>query len=261
MKGKLFVPKLLVSVRSVAEAVAAMAGGANVIDIKDPSQGSLGMADVGTIVDIAECVRSTSGNQSIVPVTAALGETTDWLDGAIVPSLCAELDYVKLGSSGLASVGNWSSAWLNVRQQFEAAANHKLRWIAVSYVDWRTCNGPSPAEIIEAAALAGSAGVLFDTFDKQSGRLFDHITQSELHALCRTCRERNLLTAVAGRLTTEALPLLADSTADVVAVRSAVCDASDRRSTVREDAVSRFQTALGNAFGQKPFVDAVNASR
>ena len=42
-------PGLLVSVRSAAEALAALAGGADVIDVKEPNQGSLGAADDDTI--------------------------------------------------------------------------------------------------------------------------------------------------------------------------------------------------------------------
>ena len=42
-------PGLLVSVRSAAEALSALAGGADVIDVKEPNRGSLGAADDETI--------------------------------------------------------------------------------------------------------------------------------------------------------------------------------------------------------------------
>ena len=38
-------PGLLVSVRSADEAIAALAGGADVIDVKEPNRGALGAAD------------------------------------------------------------------------------------------------------------------------------------------------------------------------------------------------------------------------
>ena len=38
-------PQLLVSVRSAGEAVDALAGGCQILDVKDPSRGSLGRAD------------------------------------------------------------------------------------------------------------------------------------------------------------------------------------------------------------------------
>lgn len=237
-------PKLLVSVRSVTEAAAALAGGAHVIDIKEPRHGSLGMADVETISAIAEHIHLAKSEQSAVPVSAALGETTDWLGDVAVPVLACQLDFVKLGTAGLGTMNDWPEIWLNVRRRFETASSHELNWIGVSYVDWRSCDGPSPAEVIKASAATGADGVLFDTFDKQSGRLFDHVTQAELQALCHACRDHNMLSAVAGRLTAESLPQIVESTADIVAVRSAVCDASDRCSAVQEEAVSRFLETL-----------------
>ncbi|MEX0885938.1 MAG: (5-formylfuran-3-yl)methyl phosphate synthase, partial [Phycisphaeraceae bacterium] len=45
-------PGLLVSVRNVAEARAAMAGGADVIDIKEPAAGALGAASPTTIQQV-----------------------------------------------------------------------------------------------------------------------------------------------------------------------------------------------------------------
>ena len=62
---------LLVSVRSVAEAEIALAGGAAIIDVKEPSRGALGRADDTIIADI---VRSVAGR---APVSAALGELID----------------------------------------------------------------------------------------------------------------------------------------------------------------------------------------
>ena len=61
-------PRLLVSVRDAAEAAAALAGGAALIDVKEPARGSLGRADAATI---AAVVAAVGGR---VPVSVALGE-------------------------------------------------------------------------------------------------------------------------------------------------------------------------------------------
>jgi uncharacterized protein (UPF0264 family) len=68
-------PQLLVSVRDVAEAEAALAGGADIIDIKEPRRGALGMADAAMIAEIVACVDRR------VPVSAALGELREWAAG------------------------------------------------------------------------------------------------------------------------------------------------------------------------------------
>ena len=63
--------QLLVSVRSVAEADTALAGCADVIDIKEPARGALGRADDAVIHAVAEHVAERK------PVSAALGELCD----------------------------------------------------------------------------------------------------------------------------------------------------------------------------------------
>ena len=57
--------QLLVSVRSAAEAESAAAGGAGLIDVKEPSRGAMGKADDRTIADV---VRAVAGRR---PVSAA----------------------------------------------------------------------------------------------------------------------------------------------------------------------------------------------
>ena len=64
-------PGLLVSVRNVTEALTALEAGADVIDVKEPTRGSLGAADSATLAAIAQAVGGRA------PVTAALGELTD----------------------------------------------------------------------------------------------------------------------------------------------------------------------------------------
>ena len=63
--------RLLVSVRSAAEAEAALTGGASVIDVKEPTRGALGRADDGAIADVVAAVAGRA------PVSAALGELRD----------------------------------------------------------------------------------------------------------------------------------------------------------------------------------------
>src|SRR5262245_26134710 len=69
-------PQLLVSVRDVAEARAALTGGADIIDIKEPRRGPLGMAKPAVM---AEIVAGVGGR---APVSAALGELHEWTSEA-----------------------------------------------------------------------------------------------------------------------------------------------------------------------------------
>jgi len=83
-------PQLLVSVRSADEARAALAGGADLIDVKEPSRGPLGAADSEVIGDV---LRAVDGR---VPVSAALGEFVAWRDRPVPRGL----HYAKWGMAG-----------------------------------------------------------------------------------------------------------------------------------------------------------------
>ena len=66
---------LLVSVRSASEALAALEGGAAVIDVKEPDRGPLGRADASVWSEVRAAVPYGT------PVSVALGELTEWVDG------------------------------------------------------------------------------------------------------------------------------------------------------------------------------------
>ena len=63
--------RLLVSVRSADEALQAVAAGVDLVDVKEPSRGSLGRADWSQTLAI---LRAVAGRR---PVSAALGELVD----------------------------------------------------------------------------------------------------------------------------------------------------------------------------------------
>ncbi|MBK5187486.1 MAG: hypothetical protein JJD97_04525, partial [Gemmatimonadaceae bacterium] len=60
--------RLLVSVRNAEEARTALAGGAEIIDAKEPSLGALGAVELGVLREIVQAVGRMR------PVSAALGD-------------------------------------------------------------------------------------------------------------------------------------------------------------------------------------------
>ena len=92
--------KLLVSVADAAEARAAVEGGADIIDAKDPKTGALGRVSLSVLQAIRETVAPS------MPLSAALGEVrfpdevSAQFDGIDVP-----LSFVKLGIHGFDAAG------------------------------------------------------------------------------------------------------------------------------------------------------------
>src|SRR5262245_24051196 len=87
--------QLLVSVRSASEAETALAGGAALIDVKEPARGPLGRATEAVLADV---LRSVGDRR---PVSAALGELLGaWGSADELPDAVHDLAFVKWGLAG-----------------------------------------------------------------------------------------------------------------------------------------------------------------
>src|SRR3954470_4620942 len=100
---------LLVSVRNAAEAEEAIAGGAAIIDVKEPSRGPLGRADLATMNRV---VAAVAGRR---PVSAAGGE----LHEAFGRGIAAGISWVKVGLADAASLRDWRRNLREMRARTE----------------------------------------------------------------------------------------------------------------------------------------------
>ena len=242
------VPQLLVSVRDAPEARAALAGGADVVDVKEPSRGALGAADPAVWDAV---LRACAGRAA---VSVALGEAVDWDEEGRVPAVPAGAAFAKLGPFclGIRSAHrDWNADLAAVRGRFEAAAGRPLPWAAVAYADARTASAPGPNAVLAAAAPAGCRAFLVDTFLKDGRGLFDHLGDEKVTALCAAAKARGLTVALAGSLRLEDFPRAIACGADVVAVRGAACDGG-RAGRVSEAKVRALRETLGERGASAP---------
>ncbi len=227
-------PVLLVSVASAVEARAALSGGADVIDAKDPGRGALGPVTPDVLRAIANEVRGRR------PVSAALGDAAS--ERAIAEAARA---FVKAGAQvvkiGLAGVADASCARALLDAGARGAREEGGRTVAVAYADARTALPPHA--LVPIAAAAGVDGVLLDTSDKTGPALAELVTDDALAAWVRRAHDAGLWTAVAGRLTAATLSCAWRTGADVVGVRGAVCDGG-RTGQVSSDRVRALRAAL-----------------
>ncbi|MCA9087201.1 MAG: hypothetical protein KDA90_01060 [Planctomycetaceae bacterium] len=228
--------KLLVSVRTAEEACAALAGGADIIDVKDPAAGALGMASPQTLTAIRAVVPDS------ISLSLALGEVIEREQH--LPASLPRSDFAKLGLAGLNDPSHFQQRWVNIRQQVDANAPSPRRWIAVVYADHRGCNAPTPETVLQAACATHCAGLLFDTSDKQSGHLWSHLSDSQLKPLIIEAQAQGLLVAVAGRLGLADIPAAASLGVDIFAVRSAACVGGSRDGPVCRHAVAELRAQL-----------------
>lgn len=232
--------RLLVSVRSASEAVAALAGGCDILDVKEPANGPLGRAAPEVVRDVCQVV---ARQQADVPVSMALGELADWGFPGDESELSEAVAYAKLGLSRMASQPAWRSEWCRLRERVVPATS----WIAVAYADADACGAPEVEEIVAAGIETGCAGILIDTWGKQSGDLLDHLDMRRLEKIRVSTTAAGLLLALAGRITLEKMEAVLACRPDVVAVRSAACDGGNRKGEVVAGAVEELVGRLRDA--------------
>lgn len=229
--------RLLVSVRDADEARAAMTGGCDLLDIKDPAHGSLGMADRAPMIEIAEVAKVTT-------LSAAFGEARDWLNDEPIPIGLPRFDYCKLGTAGLAGIRGWQDDWMQVRRRFESSAAHPINWIAVAYADWEPAEAPSPAEMLQAAIATNCAGLLIDTFVKQGRSVFDFLAEVQLREAIDRAQDSGLLVALAGLCTLEDARKAVEFLPDIIAVRTLACAGQQRAAAIDSVAVARLRDVI-----------------
>jgi uncharacterized protein (UPF0264 family) len=236
--------QLLVSVRSAAEAEAALAGGAALIDVKEPARGPLGMANDCVI---AAVVRAVAGR---CPVSAALGELRHGLRTS--PPLPAGLRYLKWGLSQLGRPrSQWQGSWQFAQDQVSLRLPGSSA-VLVAYADWQAADAP-PVEEVCAFARQRPGGVfLIDTFTKAAGpdgrrpTLLDFLPPRQVVLLCKLCRAAEVRIALAGSLGPAEIERLLPARPDWFAVRGAACVDGERGGVVDAARVRRLAELVGN---------------
>ena len=213
-------PRLLISVRNEVEAIDALFGGADVIDVKEPSRGALGAADIDTVKKI---VAAVAGRR---PVSIALGELKENWSGR----LPGGIEYAKIGLAGAAQ--SWQD---RLAACFDAIT--PVKPIVVAYADYKRVAAPPVEQVLDWAIEYGATGVLIDTAIKKGGGLFDWLSEGKLLRLIARAHEAGLIAALAGSLRGQQLVNVIEMGADIIAVRGAACAWGDRQGQINPQRV------------------------
>ena len=213
-------PQLLVSVFALGEVEAALAGGAEIVDVKNPAEGSLGAAPPAVL----RAVRERIAGRALL--SAALGDAPH-LPGtlalAAAGAAACGADYVKVGLLGSARPDQ-AVALLSEIRRAAAEVNPRTRVVAVAYADAPRVGALPPAELPRAAARAGVHGVMLDTAVKDGTSTLDVVGDVALAAFLGEARSLGLETALAGALRLQDIPRLTRLGAGIVGVRGSACD-------------------------------------
>jgi (5-formylfuran-3-yl)methyl phosphate synthase len=234
--------QLLISVVDVDEVDAARAGGADILDLKNPAEGSLGAPTPATIIEVRraaprpQLLSVAIGDMPDLPGTAAL---------AAVGAAACGADYVKVGLWGPRTE---AAAVALLRQASAAVAAYPgVSLIAGGYADAERAGTLDPCSLPAVALRGGATGCLIDTAIKDGRPLFDFLKPETLAGLIKDAHEAGLLMALAGAIRLKDLPILRDLGADIVGIRSAACRDSKRAGPLEAARVRQLRALLDGA--------------
>ena len=221
---------MLASVTGPEEAEIALAGGVDIIDLKDPTAGAFGSLPIDrtretvAAVDLRRPTSAVTGDPAMQPaeIVAAVGEIA-----------ATGVDYVKVGLFPPEEKERAVIAAL-------ADLATKTRLIACLFAD-RERDLP---RLIAPIADAGFAGIMLDTADKSAGRLLSHAGIPALSAFSRAARDRGLLVGLAGGLEAPDVPRLVSLAPDFLGFRGALCAAGNARPVLTSPRSPRFESSF-----------------
>jgi uncharacterized protein (UPF0264 family) len=233
--------QLLVSVRSAEEVGPALAGGADIIDAKEPDRGSLGPVDRSVLSEILPQVPDRYSVSVALGDVSSHDEVRTALEGLALPTRTAPT-YLKLGFAKVDS-----SSQIQRLIQIAVAATSSIaatpRIVAVAYADSDRAGTVKPELIPSLARAAGAAGVLLDTHGKDGLTLLQWVSPDRLNDWVAMSRQQGLLTALAGGLRASDLAVVCRTAPTVIGVRGAACNGG-RWGRVSADRVRQLHRAL-----------------
>ena len=235
MRQKLKTTRLLITVCKPVEVEAAIEGGADIIDVKDPRYGSLGPPDYATLCEVVKAV----GNRR--EVSMALGdikEPTPLLSHAAYVASSMEVLYLKIGLE--------TADLQKIKEIYECVLSGITgdeKVILVGYADYTRIGSINPLLLPRTAYKLGAYGVMIDTRIKDGRNTFQYLTKKHLTRFVNESHELGLLAAIAGGLSVEHVPLAVELGFDVIGFRGAVCG-GDRLGLVDKAKVLQLRHAL-----------------
>ena len=221
---------MLASVRILEEAELVYHGGADIIDLKEPSEGALGAAPLSEIHRVVDdlwekCVVSaTIGDLPADPAK---------INEKVIQTAETGVDYVKVG---MFSERHIESCLPNLIY----CANKGIAVIAVFFADM-------DFDIDFAIATAADArlkGVMLDTAHKGSGGLLTHKNIMQLEYFVNRAKQKGLITGLAGALSTKDISTLLNVSPDYVGFRTALCDSNIRAGSLNEQAIQSVRASI-----------------
>jgi uncharacterized protein (UPF0264 family) len=216
--------KVLISPKDEFEAKAAVNGGADIIDVKNPDEGSLGanfpwvIRQVRSLVPHSIEVSATIGDFPHLPGSASLAALGAAVSGA---------NYVKVGLKGSKTRDEAIFLMQHVTRTVKEY-DVKKKVVLAGYADYHRAATLDPFLLPEVARSAGCDVVMVDTFIKDGKSLFDFMDEAACKHFIDEGHRQDLSVALAGSIKLPEIPVLKRIGVDIVGIRGAACSHGDR---------------------------------
>jgi (5-formylfuran-3-yl)methyl phosphate synthase len=224
---------LLASVTSAAEAELAMAGGADIIDLKDPHAGALGALPPSVIREAALAI---AGRRTVSATAGDLPMRPQIVADAAAGIAELGVDIVKVGFFP----GGDPLACISALAPLTVGGT---RIVAVLFAD----KAPDFA-LIGRLRGAGFAGAMLDTAEKRAGGLRRHLDDHALGDFVDRVRRSGMISGLAGSLAIADIAPLHLLRPDYLGFRGALCR-TGRTSALDVERVRAARTAMDRAAG------------
>ncbi len=229
--------KLLVSPINIAEALIAEQGGADIIDVKNPKEGSLG-ANFPWVIQavrakVTRPLSATIGDFNYKPGTASL---------AALGAAAAGADYVKVGLYDIQTEQQAFELLSGVVKAVKAYDRNKVV-VASGYSDYARIGSIPALKLPAVARRAGCDVVMVDTGMKDGKSTFEFMGGEELQAFVDAAHGHGLLCALAGSIKFNDISHVRKIGPDIIGVRGLVCG-GDRNHGIRAELVTKLKAMM-----------------
>ena len=178
------------------EALEAIAGGADIIDVKNPKEGALGANYPWVIKRIKEV---TPKNLEVSCTLVKLETLPGSVSLAALGAASLGVDYIKVGLYGIKTSKEAIFLLQNVCRAAKEC-NPKIKVAVAGYADAEKIGAIDPLLIPEIANKAQVDVAMLDTSIKDGKNLFDYLTIEQLKKFVDLAHGFGLVTALAGSL-------------------------------------------------------------
>ncbi|MFX1455399.1 MAG: (5-formylfuran-3-yl)methyl phosphate synthase [Promethearchaeota archaeon] len=236
--------QLLISPKTIEEAKIVISSQVDIVDCKNPAEGSLGANFPWIIKEMKELFPQNSSQK----LSATIGDFPNLPGSASLAALGAVVsgaDIVKVGLKGPKNIEQGIKLMKNVVKAVKNY-NNNIKVVTAGYADYvRMKDSLDFLSIPTIAAESGADVAMLDTYIKDDKGLFDFLSVDQLIEFKNKANDLNLKIALAGNLRNNVISKIKKINPTIIGVRSMVCDGFDRNNgMIKLDLIQNLKSQL-----------------